>query len=35
MKVYEIEPTIILAGSERGTLYDKIPFEDEVCNNPR
>ena len=35
MKVYEIEPTVILAGSERGSLYDEIPFEDEVCNNPR
>lgn len=35
MKVYEIEPTVILVSSERGSLYDEIPFEDEVCKNPR
>ncbi len=38
MKAYEIEPTVILAVSpaqERGSLYDEITFEDEVCNNPR
>lgn len=35
MKVYEIEPTVILAGSERGSLYDDIPFENKVCDNPR
>ena len=35
MKVYEIEPTVILSGSERGSLYDDIPFENEVCDNPR
>ena len=28
MKVYEIEPTVILAGSERGSLYDDIHFTD-------
>ena len=34
----EIEPTVILAaspGQESGSLYDEIPFEDEVCDNPR
>ena len=38
MKVYEIEPTVILTGSpssERGSLYDDIPFENKVCDNPR
>lgn len=35
MKAYEIEPTVILAGSEIGSLYDEITFEDEVCDNPR
>lgn len=38
MKVYEIEPTEFLAaspGQESGSLYDEIPFEDEVCDNPR
>ena len=38
MKVYEIEPTVILTGSpgsERGSLYDDITFENEVCDNPR
>lgn len=35
MKAYEIEPTVILAGSEKGSLYDEITFEDEVCDNPR
>ena len=38
MKAYEIELTVILCGSpgqERGSLYDEITFEDEVCDNPR
>ena len=38
MKVYEIEPTVILtgsSGSEIASLYDDIPFENEVCDNPR
>lgn len=38
MKVIEIEPSVMLAGSpgqEIGSLYDDIPFEDEVCDNPR
>ena len=34
MKVYEIEPTVILAGSERCILYDEIPFEIAVCDPP-
>ena len=38
MKLHGIERTVILAsspGSERGSLYDDIPLENEVCDKPR
>ena len=34
MQMYQTEPTTLLAGSERGSLYDGIGSSNEYCTDP-